>query len=268
MNVDALLLEIEKRGFNNLPKTMPVKDIKILKSLCTVISGPNFITESQGRLLVKILNENKTHLVIVADLIDASLALPLWSYPFRPVDQTKKLFIGKTRGGDLVIYIEFANNANLRKIVNNLHKDLDGSTTSVNGRVFLTNLTEKNIVLVVDTLGPQGFDISVDLKNHYDTIKSWKIEEIQSRYFTENLLDTPLYKELTNDIGSLSDNELSVVQDRSMRYQYIINTPEKPEKNLKNSISLRTSPRVWINSTTTELSDVIDELTNLKRTSF
>jgi hypothetical protein len=50
-----------------------------------------------------------------------------------------------------------------------------------------------------------------------------------------------------------------------MRYQYIINTPEKTEKNLKNSISLRTSPKLWINSTTTELSDVIAELINLKR---
>ena len=265
MNVDALLLEIEKRGFNNLPKEVPVKDIKILKSLCTVISGPSFITENQGRLLVKILNENKAHLVTVADLLETSLAYPLWSYPFRPVDQTKKLFIGKAHGGELVIYIEFANNANLRKVVNNLHKDLDGSTTSVNGRIFLTNLTEKNIVLLVDTLGPQGFEISTELKNHYDTIKSWKIEEIQSRYFTENLLDTALYKDLTNEIGALSDNDISIVHDRSMRYQYIINTPEKTEKNLKNSISLRTSPKVWINSTTTELSDVIAELINLKR---
>lgn len=265
MNVDALLLEIEKRGFNNLPTNMPAKDIKILKSLCNVISGPSFITESQGRLLVKILNENKAHLVTVAELVENSLAFPLWSYPFRPVDQTKKLFIGKAHGGELVIYIEFANNVSLRKIVNNLHRDLDGSTTSVNGRIFLTNLTEKNIVLLVDTLGPQGFDISDDLKNHYDTIKSWKIEEIQSRYFTENLQDTPLYKELTKDIGNFDDNELAVIQDRSVRYQYIINTPENTEKNLKNSISLRASPKVWINSTTTELSDVIHELINLKR---
>lgn len=265
MNVDTLLLEIEKRGFNNLPKTMSAKDIKILKSLCSVISGPTFITENQGRLLVKILNENKVHLVTVSDVLDKSLAYPLWSSPFRPVDQTKKLFIGRTHNSDLVVYIEFANNANLRKIVNNLHKDLDGNLTSVNGRVFLTSLTEQNIVLLIDALSPHGFEISEDLKNYYDTIKSWKIEEIQSRYFTENLSDTALYRELTKDIGALNDNDLLVIQDRSVRYQYIINTPEKPEKNLKNSISSRSSPKVWINSTTTELSDVIAELTSLKR---
>lgn len=265
MNVDTLLLEIEKQGFNNLPKAMPAKDIKILKSLCNVISGPAFITENQGRLLVKILNENKAYLITVADVLEKSLAYPLWSSPFRPVDQTKKLFIGRAHNNDLVIYVEFANNANLRKIVNNLHKDLDGNLTSVNGRVFLTSLTEKNIALLVDTLRPYGFEVSDDLKSHYDTIKSWKIEEIQSRYFTENLSDTALYRELTKDIGVLTDNDLSVVQDRSMRYQYIINTDEKPEKNLKNTISLRTSPKVWINSSTEELVDVINELKNLKR---
>ena len=265
MNVDALLLEIEKRGFNNLPTTMPAKDIKILKSLCNVISGPSFITESQGRLLVKILNENKEHLVTVTELLENSLAYPLWSYPFRPIDQTKKMFIGKMNNGELVIHIEFANNANIRKILNNLHRDLDSTLTAVNSRIFLASLTEKNIVLLIDTLGPQGFEISTDLKNHYDTIKSWKIEEIQSRYFTENLLDTALYKELTKEIGNLSDNDISIVQDRSVRYQYIINTPENTEKNLKNSISLRTGPKLWVNSTTTDLTDVINELVNLKR---
>jgi hypothetical protein len=265
MNVDTLLLEIEKRGFNNLPRTMPAKDIKILKSLCNVISGPMFITENQGRLLVKILGENKAHLVTVADVLEKSLAYPLWSSPFRPIDQTKKLFIGRTYNSDLVVYIEFANNANLRKIVNNLHKDLDGNLVAVNGRIFLTDLTEKNITLLIDTLSPHGFEISEDLKTHYDTIKSWKIEEIQSRYFTENLSDTALYRGLTSDIGPLADVDLSIIQDRSMRYQYIINTPEKPEKNLKNSIVLRTSPKVWINSSAEELADIINELKNLKR---
>ena len=265
MNVDALLLEIEKRGFNNLSAAMPAKDIKILKSLCTVISAPSFITENQGRLLVKLLNENKAHLVTVADLLENSLAYPLWSYPFRPVDQTKKMYIKAAHSGDLAIHLEIANNANLRKVMNNLHKELDSGITSVNGRVFLTSLTEKNIVALVDACIPYGFDISDDLKNHYDTIKSWKIEEIQSRYITDNLSDTNLYRELTKELGNVADTDLAIVQDRSMRYQYFVNTPENTEKNLKNSISLRSSPKVWINSTTTELVDVITELKNLQR---
>ena len=64
MNIDTLLLEIEKAGFQNLPKSVPGKDIKILKNLCSSISGPNYITENQSRLLVKILKENAQHLPV------------------------------------------------------------------------------------------------------------------------------------------------------------------------------------------------------------
>ena len=265
MNIDTLLLEIEKAGFQNLPKSVPGKDIKILKNLCSAIAGPNYITENQSRLLVKILKENIQHLTVDRTVAELALANPLWANLFRQVDQTKKLFIGKDSHGDLTLVLEVAFNANLKKILKNLGSECDGNLVTSNGRIFLTDLTEKNIVLLVDTLMPEGFEIDRTIIDHHKTIKSWKIEEIQSRYFTENLIDTNLYKSLVTDIGELATANIDVIQDRSVRYQYIINTPKNTEKTLKNQIIFRNNPKVWIDSNTTALSDVIAELQAIGR---
>lgn len=265
MNIDTLLLEIEKAGFQNLPKSVPGKDIKILKNLCSSITGPNYITENQSRLLVKILRENVNFLGVDKTLVDLSLENPTWARTFRAVDNTKKLFIGKDGQGDLTLVLEVAFNANLKKILKNLGSECDGNLVTSNGRTFLTDLTEKNIVLLVEALSSEGFEIDRTIKDHYNTIKSWKIEEIQSRYFTENLIDTNLYKSLVSDIGDLATADISVIQDRSVRYQYIINTPKNTEKSVKNQLITRNSSKVWIDSNTVSLSDVITELKNINR---
>jgi hypothetical protein len=153
----------------------------------------------------------------------------------------------------------------LKKILKNLGSECDGNLVTSNGRTFLTDLTEKNIVLLVDALTPEGFEIDRTIKDHYSTIKSWKIEEIQSRYFTENLIDTNLYKSLVLDIGELVSADIDTIQDRSVRYQYIINTPKNTEKSLKNQLIARDSSKVWIDSNTVSLTDVITELKNIKR---
>lgn len=265
MNIDTLLLEIEKAGFQNLPKSVPGKDIKILKNLCQLISSPNYITENQSRLLVKILKENAQNLNVDQEMIATALVAPTWMRTFRLVDQTKKVFIAKTSHSDPMLVVEAAFTANLKKILRSLGSELDSNLTTSNGRTFITDLTEKNIVLLVDSLTPEGFDFDQTIKDYYSTIKSWKIEEIQSRYFTENLIDTNLYKSLVNDIGDLSSADFDILCDRSVRYQYVINTPENTEKSLKNQLVHRNTSKVWIDSNANSLADVITELKNIKR---
>jgi hypothetical protein len=265
MNIDTLLLEIEKAGFQNLSKSVPGKDIKILKNLCSSILGPNYITENQSRLLVKILKENAQHLPVDVTIVELALTHPTWAKAFRQVDQTKKLFIGKDTQGDLTLVLEVAFNANLKKILKNLGSECEGNLVTSNGRMFLTDLTEKNIVLLVDALIPEGFEIDRTIIDHYNTIKSWKIEEIQSRYFTENLIDTNLYKSLVTDIGELATADIDIIQDRSVRYQYNINTPKNTEKTLKHQLIFRTGPKVWIDSNATALQEVFAELQAINR---
>ena len=127
MNIDHLLLEIEKRGFDNLPNVIPTRDLKILKSLSISVINPLFITKNQARLLVKVLTENKENLVTVSDFIESALADPHWSKPFRPVDQIKRIFINKLKDNSQSLAVEFSFNTNFRKILQTLAKVADGN---------------------------------------------------------------------------------------------------------------------------------------------
>ena len=57
MNIDKILLLIINGPTDTLDK-IKTRDLKVMKSLAKIISSPNFITENQGRLLLKILGEN------------------------------------------------------------------------------------------------------------------------------------------------------------------------------------------------------------------
>ena len=58
LTIDNILLKIEEHSIDKLNSSVPVKDRRILKNLVRMIQMPSFITESQGRLLIKILQEN------------------------------------------------------------------------------------------------------------------------------------------------------------------------------------------------------------------
>jgi len=265
MNVDTILLEIQKYGFDNLPKDIHGRDIKILKSLSTIIGSGKFITENQAKLLLKIMTENQQHLTQVNSHIPTFIATPIWSNPFRKVDQTRKVFVGKDHEGELVLAIEFAFNAGIRKIVNSLDKELIGGLASGNGRVFTTMLTEKNIVTLLQAIEGYNFDIQDAVKSYYDTIKSWEISEISAKYNFENLSEGNLFNHLTANIGNLSEADEAIVRDRSVRYQYFVKNQENPEKSLKSLITNRSNANVWINSNEYQLESVIEELINLNR---
>ena len=55
--IDKLLLSVMHNTSLAINEVIPKKDLKILRSLASSIVGPNFITENQGKLLIKILKE-------------------------------------------------------------------------------------------------------------------------------------------------------------------------------------------------------------------
>jgi hypothetical protein len=266
MNVDTFLQKVEKYGFDNLPKTMHSRDVKILKNLATAISSNRFITENQSNLLIKILFENYEKLLCVDTEIRTYLKTPTWSQPFRKVDQTKKIFTSKDpTTGEPLLVIEFAFNSSIRKILNNLSKDIPEGISSPNGRVYITPLTEKNIVEVIDNMAPFKFDIHEPVKTFYETIKSWNFEEIRDKYVLENIPVSNLKAHLENNIGDISSSSPDMLVDRSVRYQYFLPEKQGHEKSVKNSIIFRKNPHVWIDSNEHTLSSVIEEVKKLNR---
>ena len=93
------------------------------------------------------------------EFIDVALTEPLWSKPFRPVDQIKRIFINKTKDHGQTLAVEFSFNTNFRKILQNLTKTVDGTIAFTSGKVTLLDLTEKNIVLIVENFKKHKFAV-------------------------------------------------------------------------------------------------------------
>jgi hypothetical protein len=259
--IDKILLQIL-----NLPESslleIKSRDLKVMKSLAKIVASPNFITENQGRLLLKILNENLENFGSLSSDVSTALLTPAWSKTFRPIDKTKKIYL---RIDDPGITIEFAFSSPLRKLLTSIWKEVSG-LTQVNGKtLYHADLTEKNIITLIDTFQPHNFEIEEKLQNFYNTIKSWSKNEVESQFLLTNFSHANFQKAITTDLGLETEIDNNVIRDRSVRYQYFVeNTPENP-KNLTEKIAFRKSNKVWISKTETGLDEIFSSLLNLKR---
>ena len=93
ITIDNLLLQIENYGFEKFTLTISRRDLRILRNLANLVKSPNFITENQGKLLIKLLTENFKHLNFLGSKLSESLDDPYWSREFRNSDDPKKITI-------------------------------------------------------------------------------------------------------------------------------------------------------------------------------
>ena len=153
--VDNILLQIINSSDNSV-SAIKSRDLKVMKSLAKIVLSPNFITENQGRLLLKILNENLEKFGNLTDDVNSAINTPTWSKSFRPIDKTKKIYLSHDEPS---IVIEFAFSSMLRKVLTSVWKDVAGLTQINSGKIYRADLTEKNIVLLYETFYPHDFEI-------------------------------------------------------------------------------------------------------------
>lgn len=264
-DVDNLILKIVNFSSPTIEECISLRDAKVLRSMASSITSQFFITENQSKLIIKILKENSKKITFFEDEINTVLDNPSWSKKFRQIPEVKKLYIGKDHEGDLVLCIESTFSSTFRQKIHQLSKNIEGFQAQSTGKIFTADLTEKNIVTLVDHLLPLNFEIDINIKNHYDTIKSWSKNEVENQFLITNITNLNFHKQIANDIGLETPVDDPIIFDRSIRYQYRMKKPENLEENLKNFIAYRNQPRVWINSTTHDLSPVIKSLIDLKR---
>ena len=262
--VDLLLLEIANYGFDKLTPAIPRRDFRILRNLTRLVKIPEFISENQGSLLIKILKENKASLSFLNYSVDQILSEAKWSRPFRHVEQIRKIFTFSSDESEKFIGIEFTYTSSLKKIVQNMQGKVDGTLMfNVDKRFFLP-LTEKNVVVVVETLKSQNFDISTEILEFYKTIKSWRREDFAKKFNFYELTNTRLLSQLSDEIGTLENSQNQWLEDRKIRYQYEFH-PEVKEVNLTYQIADRAQSKIWIDPHFHPLEDVIASLIELKR---
>lgn len=262
---DKLLLDLTAKHSEELKNFMQYRDIRILLSLSKSVTSDSFITENQGKLLIKIFKENQKVLQDLHPDISEIIDNPTWSTTFRPVDRTKKVYITRAPDDTQLITIEFAFSSEIRKKVQGLAKSVSNLINVNNGKLYYADLSEKNIVAIYDQLEPLGFSFEETLKNFYDTIKSWDKNVVKSQFDLTNITHDNFQKQITNDLGINTALDQNIISDRSVRYQYFHEKSEKLPENLTEKISTRESTRVWINRKTTSLDEIFESLNQLKR---
>lgn len=261
--IDKLLLNIVHNTSPSIEEVIPKRDSKILRSLATSVLGANFITENQGKLLIKILKEHNKILNLSEH--NSLLDNPKWSQFFRPVDKTKKLFVSTSPDATPLISIEFAFNSQIRKTLSLHGKKIQGLIQTSPGKSYQAPLTEKNVVALVELLQPHGFEIDEKISNFYEIIKSWSEETVKNQFLLTTMTHTNFQKQITADLGISTAIDNNIIADRSLRYQYFVEKTEKNDKNLTEKIAFRETPRVWVDRKEYALSDVFESLKKLKR---
>ena len=265
ITVDNLLLQIVNFTSPTIEEQIQSKDSRVLRSLATSVISHVFITENQSNLLLKILRENQKKLKFFGDEIATVLASPQWSRDFRQVEQVRKMYISKNEDNEPGIQIEFTYNSEIRKILQNLTKKVENLNQAVPGKMFTADLTEQNIVFLVEALDPLEFDIVDSIRNHYTTIKSWSKLNVDHQFLLTSITNQNFHKAITADLGIETPLDQSIINDRSVRYQYLTETAKNPGETLVEYVANRPNTRLWVDKAQHSLTAILESLVYLKR---
>jgi len=265
MTVDILLKEILECPQEYAKSRISKRDFNTLVSLSNAIDRPAFITENQANLLVKILKENYKKIENFSETIILTIAEPIWSKKFRYIEQIKKLKILPRYDQDPCLLIELSFNTTIRKTIHNVSKSLEGFIPNLNGKEYHVDLTEKNIIILVDTLMPFDFEIDEKILDHYSVIKSWSEETVKNQFLITNFDNKNFQKHITDDLGINTAIDNNIINDRSIRYQYFPENAKNFGENLTEVIANRSKSRVFIDKKIHELSDIFESLKLLRR---
>jgi hypothetical protein len=265
ITIDALLLEIINQPNSTIDKDLSKRDAKALRSLASVISNGHFFTEGQGKLLVKILEENIEKFPSFTDRLTIALENKLWTKMFRQIEQIRKLYITKIDDSDPVLAIEFTYNADLRKFIHGLSKEIENLVMQVTKKYWFCDLTEHNIVMLVEKLTPYNFEIHETVKTHYETIKSWSETNVKNQFLITSIAYPNFEKSITLDLGLTTTIDNNIILDRGKRYQYFTEDYKNSNETLTDKIASRTSTRYYVNKTEHTVTEIISSLIELKR---
>ena len=265
LTIDNILLKIEEHSIDKLNSSVPVKDRRILKNLVRMIQMPSFITESQGRLLIKILQENMEALDFIGSELIPSLKNPSWTKSFKTVDVVRQLSISKNSSGNSFIDIECSFNKEIKKSLVTLIRNIEGATfTIISGKRTSILLTEKNLYNTVKELDKHDFDKSEQVIKLYNDISSLDMLGTKDSFSIHNTSNIKLKNRLIKNIGSIDSTNMLLLEDRKIEFQYNV-TGNLDDSTLANKIAKRTNNKIFINSSEYTLLDVAQAIRQLRK---
>lgn len=265
LTIDNILLKIEEHSIDKLNSSVPVKDRRILKNLVRMIQMPSFITESQGRLLIKILQENMEALHFIGSELIPSLKNPSWTKSFKTVDVVRQVLISKNSTGNSFIDIDCSFNKEIKKSLITLIKNIEGAThTSISGKRTSLLLTEKNLYNTVKELDKHHFDKSEQVIKLYNDICSLDVSGTRDSFNIHNTSNIKLKNKLIKNIGAIDSTNMLLLEDRKIEFQYTV-TGNLDDSTLANKIAKRTNNKIFINSSEYTLLEVAQAIRQLRK---
>lgn len=261
ITIDRLLIELNDRGLSKVAGAMPSRDKRILSSLARQLISGNFLTENQGKLLIKILKENLSSIQLtdidVADILQS----PTWSDAFRKIEQVRTISIVKDP--DPAILVEFTYNKRLKEVMAELSKSLGESFYPKSSKAYTIALTEKNLYEVVQRFSSYNFEISEEVKSFYKEISDiLKSEENRIDVFSTT--NEKFLSSIKEKVGEISVDNLLNLYDKRIRYQYEISKELSPET-LVEKIATRKKNKVYLNNKHHSLTELLTALKELNR---
>ncbi len=217
LTIDHFFTNFIASGEPSPESLVTTRDFKVLTSLHSSLKQGNFLTANQGDLLVRILTENKEKILTHYKNLEEVLELGLWSKPFRIIEVVRKIYLSSNAEKDAKIIVEFTFSSSIRKIMQEITKKITGLEPVTNGKLYIADLDEKNIVLLVESLKPYKFSVDEKLIEYYNTIKSWKKEEIFSQYNISSIDNKNFQNAITEDLGLETPLSQAIVNDRRIR---------------------------------------------------
>jgi len=257
--VDSLLPLIAN-SIKTVEHIIPKKDKRILLSMAKQLTIGVFLTENQGNLLIKIIKENITSMTTVIPDVKNTIKEPAWSKSFREVNRFKKIFISSEFPDCFVV--EFSFNTRLRDKISQLNAKA-GEVVSVTATKYSISLNESNLYDVLTMFSKDNFEIDEKIVNFYSEIENIRKNALHP-FDIFSTTNEKLKKSVVDDVQLISNENVLLLQDRKIRYQYEI-TEKIDDFTLSTKIAHRTGRKIFINSDGYHLLDVINSLIELKR---
>ena len=260
LTVDSLLGQVYT-NIDQVEKSIPAKDCRILISLSKQIAQGNFLTENQSKLLVKIFKENIRAVKKINNNTDEILNATMWSRTFRVIPRIRKIFIDPNKPEK--ISMKFTYDKRLKSKLTGLGKKIYGSVEWSGHSDYQVTLTEQNILVLLEEFEKDDFDVDQKIMDFYQEIRnSVKLNKTPFDIFLTT--DSEFQNIVSAHAGKIATDNLVSLYDNRHAHQYQI-SEKISEKSLKNSIAQRDTPKVYINSKAVELSDVMTALQELNR---
>jgi hypothetical protein len=260
MNIDQILLHIGQNTDTFKTLKISPSNKSIMTNLYNKINTKNFITENQGKLLIKIFKENSQLLSNYIENLNNQLDFPTWSKPFRIIETYKKVY---TKEKDIYsFYIEFSWNKRIKNQLEQTFNKNNIEYKQLHNSLISVPLKEINLAVTLKTCKSLGFEIQENLYNFYEEIQ--KILDNKDFYLEKfNFIDH-VGSFITEDIGKDNINNYTFLRDRRARYGIHIDLEKNP-KNLTEIIANRSSTRIWIDRKQQDLENLISSIYELKR---